>query len=108
MKKIMCFLATIVLSVQMLLAVPAGMYYNNRGQQKVLIEPDGTIYCLDNNGNVRSTWKIVKEDSDGRFYIKTVINGQTVGNANSDNAWWSENGKIYLNLAMQSQTLVRE
>lgn len=108
MKKILCLFVSILISIPMLLAVPTGTYYDNQGRMKVLVQPDGTIHCLDNNGYVRSTWKIVKEDSNGRFYIKPVINGQPIGAANSDNAWWNENGIIYLNLANQPQTLVRK
>ena len=90
----------------MLLAVPSGVYCDSRGKEKVYIQGN-TIYCLDNRGNVRSTYMVVNEDS-GRFYIKVVVNGQPYGNAISDNGWWSENGKIYLNMANQSGTLVRK
>lgn len=103
----LCLLATLLISAQMLFAVPAGVYCDNRGKRKVIIQGN-TIYCLDSNGNVRSTWMVVSEDSNGRFYIKPVVNGQPYGIANGNNAWWSENGEIHLNLANQSVTLVRE
>lgn len=106
MKKIFCLLATIFISFQMLLAIPSGVYCDSRGKQKVVVQGE-TIYCLDNSGNVRSTWMVVNEESNGRFSIKPVVNGQPYGSANSDNAWWNENGRIYLNLANQSGTLIR-
>lgn len=108
MKKILCLLATIFISAQVLLAVPAGVYCDSRGNKKVLVQSDGTIYCLKNNGEIRSTWIVVREESNGRFSIKMLVNGQAYGSANSNNAWWRENGKIYLNLDNQSGTLVRE
>lgn len=108
MKKCLALFVALIISVQMLLAVPAGIYRDDRGRRVVLIQSDGTIYCFDNEGNVRSTWRVVREDPDGRFYIKLVVNGQVAGYENSDNAWWSENGQIYLNLANQMRTLVKE
>lgn len=108
MKKCVALLAAILISVQMLLAVPTGVYCDNKGRRVALIQSDGRIYCFDNNGNVISTWKIVQENSDGSFLIKPVVNGQAVGYANPDNAWWSEDGKIYLNLANQLGTLIKE
>lgn len=108
MKKCLALFAALLISVQMLLAVPTGVYCDNRGNRKVLIQSDGTIYCLDNDGNVTRTLRVVKENPDGSFLTKLVINGQVYGEPISFNAWWSEDGKIYLNLANQSRTLVRE
>lgn len=107
MKKILCLLVAALASLQMLLAVPNGVYCDDNGIRKVIVQYD-TIYCLDRDGNVRSTYTVVREDANGRFYVKLVYNGQAVGAVNSNNAWWSENGKIYLNLDNQRGTLVKE
>lgn len=109
MKKIFAVLAALLISTQMLFAVPGGVYCDNRGKRKVLIQGN-TIYCLNNDGEVRSTWQVVSEDSNGQFSILPVVNGQVYssGIPNSRNTWWSENGKIYLNLDNQVSTLVRE
>ena len=107
MKKTLCLLATLLISAEMLLAVPSGIYCDKRGRRNVLIQSN-TIYNLDSDGKVMSTWMVVRENSDGSFAIKPVVNGQPVGSANPNNAWWTENGKIYLNLATQLNTLVKE
>lgn len=107
MKKKLCLLAALFISGQMLFAIPAGEYYDNRGNLKVLVAQDGkTVHCLDSNGKVRSTFMVTKEESNGRFFVKRVFNGQLVGAENPNNAWWRENGKIYLNLTNQASTLV--
>lgn len=103
--RIFTTILALLISVQILLAVPAGRYYDDRGKFKVLVDQSGTIYCLDSNQNVTSTWSVVKEEPNGRFYIKLVHNGQVVGDANGQNSWWSEKGVIYLNLANQLRTL---
>ncbi len=107
MKKTLSLLVFVLISIQMLLAVPDGVYCDNNGKAKVLVQSN-TIYCFDNDGKVRSTWQVVNEEANGRFSVKPVINGSPVGYANSDNAWWSENGKIYLNMANQPRTLTRK
>lgn len=104
----LCLLAALLISVQMIFAVPAGEYYDDEGRLRVMILRDGTIYSIDRNGHTTSTMKVVREDSDGRFYIRLVVDGQPVGYENSNNAWWSEDGNIYLNLANQPKTLVRK
>ena len=107
MKKLLAICVALFISAEALFAVPSGVYCDNRGNRKVLVQGN-TIYCLDSDGNVTRTFEVVQENSDGSFLVKIVVNGQPYGYPVNDNAWWSENGKIYLNLANQPRTLVRE
>lgn len=91
-------------------AVPSGNYTDNRSN-RILITDWQNVYRLDSDGYVKSRYKIIKENPDGSFVLAlmdehdNVIEG--LGHT-SNNAWWTENGNIYLNLSFCPRTLVHE
>ena len=109
MKRIMGLLTLMLISASTFfaLAVPPGVYYDKQGRMKALVTDNGKqVYSLAPSGEVRASYIIVEESSDGRF--KLLLESVPDGIPNSDNNWWSENGTIYLNLACERQTLTRQ
>lgn len=87
-------------------AVPPGVYYTNRGVQRALVSDNGrTIYVLDRNGNVTHELQVTNEKSDGSFATRDTKTGIT--HSIYENAWFQENGKIYLNVKWLPETVTR-
>ena len=93
MKKILFVLFLALVSAVSALAVPPGVYCDNRGKHQVLIQGD-QIHFLDSDGYVTRTLYVIKENSDGSFTTKE----SSTGIEHSRNGYWYENGVLYLNL----------
>ncbi len=87
------------------LAVPAGTYYDNRGNLKAIVSQNGKeIHLLDNQGNVRRTLTVTSERNDGTF----TVNDPSTGITHSRNAYWTENGAVLMNLEWLPKTVTRK
>ena len=104
MKRTMLLVVLLFATAFAAMAVPRGLYSDNKGKNQVLVSDNGQIHFLDANGNVTKTLEVVKENSDGSFVTKDISNGVTF----VDNAYWYEDGVLYLNLAQKMKTLQRE
>lgn len=106
-KKIVLVCASLFLAIGTVLAVPAGRYYDSRGNLKALVSNNGeVIYILDNDGNVRHELIVTSENSDGSFSTKDTKTG--VSHPATKNAWFQNNGKVCLNVEWLPSTVTRE
>ncbi len=100
---LMLFSFSIVLST---LAVPGGLYKDERGNQ-FLIDDNNVIHFLDSEGRVTSRMTIISEEnmdnSKGTFVTKDEY-----GITRHSNGWWVENGEIYINLKNKYRTYKRQ
>lgn len=103
MKKLALIVILCIGTLLSVLAVPSGAYSDDRGKNKVLVTSNQEIHLLDKDGKVRFSLTIIKENPDGSFTTKDKL-----GNTYERNAWWKENGEIYLNLHHKLKTLTRE
>lgn len=92
------------------LAVPPGIYLDNRGNVKAHVDQSGKeISKIESDGSVLIRYSVIRENPDGSFSTHN-----NVGVDEHNNAWWEENGKIYLRLGREiklgnrSSVLVRE
>lgn len=87
------------------LAIPRGMYCDDRGNNRVLVSDNGKeIYFLDSDGRVTRTLEVVSENSDGSFTTRET----STGIVHYNNEYWYEDGVCYLNLAWKRVTLHRQ
>ena len=84
-------------------AVPAGVYSNEKWRNKVLITSNQEVHILDSEGKVMLTMTIIKENPDGSFTTQ-----DRHGAIFKANAWWKKDGKIYLNIVQSPRTLTLE
>lgn len=92
------------------IAVPPGTYLDNRGRVKAHVDQSGTIISrVESDGSINVRFAVTEEHSDGTF-----VTHNNLGVDNHDNAWWVENGKVYMRLGSQinlggrTNVLVRE
>lgn len=108
MKKFLFASIVAFFSVLSVLAIPSGTYSpDGRYGNKAFVDNSGkTLYILDKEGNVLAEWAVIEETSkDGgtRFVLKSKT-----GTIKRNNGWWRENGKVYMNLEGQPNTLVKD
>lgn len=104
MKKFLLVLILALTATVSALAVPRGMYCDDRGRNQVLVADNGDIHFLDSEGNVTRTLSVIKENSDGTFTTKD----SSTGIVHTKNCYWYENGVLYLNLEFKRVTLHRQ
>lgn len=105
-KKLVLVCASMFLAIGSMLAVPAGPYYDSRGNLKVLVSDNGElIYILDRDGNVRHELIVTSENADGSFSTKDTKTG--ISHPATKNAWFQSNGKVCLNLEWLPSTVTR-
>lgn len=104
MKKVFLVIVFSLIAAISAIAVPTGLYGDDRGRNRVVVETAGKeIYFIDSEGNVTKTLQVIKENQDGSFTTKDL----STGIVRSDNSFWYENGVCYLNLAQKRVTLKR-
>ncbi len=107
MKKFVVACACMALAVGSMFAVPAGRYYDNRGNLKAIVGDNGkVIYIFDREGNCRHELIVTSENSDGSF--STTDNKTGVSHSANKNAWFQSNGKVCLNVEWLPSTVTRE
>ncbi|MDE7154648.1 MAG: hypothetical protein K2O00_09455 [Muribaculaceae bacterium] len=97
MKKILLSFILLFSMAAAALAIPRGVYVDNRGNAKYLVDNSGTeIYTLDRNGNVLVTRMVVREEYDYNSG-STKVTLRTAGmNVETVIYYREENGNVLL------------
>lgn len=107
MKKSFLSLICLLAATGLANAVPSGSYYDYRGVRKALVSDSGkTIYILDRDGTVRHELEVTQENSDGSFATRDKKTG--IEHSAYKNAWFTDNGKVCLNVEWLPRTVTRE
>lgn len=104
MKKRLAFALLGIVAAFSAVAVPRGCYYDRGVHKAIVNDAETIIYVLDREGYVKHELIILNEESDGRFKVRDT----KTGIEHYQNAWWEENGNIYLNLQWLPNTVTRQ
>lgn len=108
MKKFILVTIMAFFSVLSAMSIPGGTYSpDGRYGNKVFVDNSGkTLYVLDKEGNVLAEWAVIEEtrSDKGYFFVLKSKNGAVL----KRNAWWKEDGQVYLNMEGQPNTLIKD
>lgn len=108
MKKFILATIMVFFSVLSAMSIPSGTYSSGgRYGNKVFVDNSGkTLYVLDKEGNVLAEWAVIEEIRSDKGYI--FVLKSKLGAVLKRNAWWKEDGQVYMNMEGQLKTLVKD